>query len=299
MKKIFIAGCGGMLGEAFYKVYSDEYELKCTDIDVNTKWLSYLDFRDLEAYQAAVEDFNSDYLFHLGAFTDLEYCENHIDETYSTNTLSVENATLIANKLDIPILYISTAGIFDGSKDLYDDWDKPNPVCQYARSKYAGELYVKLHAKRYLILRAGWMMGSGPSKDKKFVAKILKQLKNGSTELNVVNDKLGTPTYTMDFAENSKLLLSKEIWGLYNLVCEGLTGRYEVASEILKMLSLESSVTLNKVSSDFFKEEYFAPRPPSERLMNKKLELRNLNIMRDWKICLKEYLDEYYQDYLE
>ena len=288
-----------MLGEAFYKVYSDEYELKCTDIDVNTKWLSYLDFRDLEAYQAAVEDFNSDYLFHLGAFTDLEYCENHIDETYSTNTLAVENATLIANKLDIPILYISTAGIFDGSKDLYDDWDKPNPVCQYARSKYAGELYVKLHAKRYLILRAGWMMGSGPSKDKKFVAKILKQLKNGSTELNVVNDKLGTPTYTMDFAENSKLLLSKEIWGLYNLVCEGLTGRYEVASEILKMLSLESSVTLNKVSSDFFKEEYFAPRPPSERLLNKKLELRNLNLMRDWKICLKEYLDEYYQDYLE
>lgn len=299
MKKIFIAGCGGMLGEAFYKVYSDEYELKCTDIDVNTEWLSYLDFRDLDAYKVSVEDFNSDYLFHLGAFTDLEYCENHIDETYSTNTLSVENATLIANKLDIPLLYISTAGIFDGAKDLYDDWDKPNPVCHYARSKYAGELYVKLHAKRHLILRAGWMMGGGPSKDKKFVAKILKQLRSGSTELNVVDDKLGTPTYTMDFAENSKLILSKEIWGLYNLVCEGLTGRYEVASEILKVLSLESSVKLNQVSSDFFKEEYFAPRPPSERLVNKKLELRNLNIMRDWKVCLKEYLDEYYQDYLK
>lgn len=299
MKKIFIAGCGGMLGEAFYKVYSGEYDLKCTDIDVNAEWLSYLDFRDLEAYQTAVEDFNSDYLFHLGAFTDLEYCENHVDETYLTNTLSVENATLIANKLDIPILYISTAGIFDGAQELYDDWDKPNPVCQYARSKYAGELYVQAHAKRYLILRAGWMMGGGPAKDKKFVAKILKQLKNGSTELNVVDDKLGTPTYTMDFADNSKLLLSKEIWGLYNLVCEGLTGRYEVASEILKVLSLESSVKLNKVSSDFFKEEYFAPRPPSERLVNKKLELRNLNLMRDWKICLKEYLEEYYQDYLK
>ena len=261
--------------------------------------MSYLDFRDFDAYQAAVEDFNSDYLFHLGAFTDLEYCENHIDKTYSTNTLSVENATLIANKLDIPILYISTAGIFDGAKDLYDDWDVPNPVCHYARSKYAGELYVKLHAKRYLILRAGWMMGGGPSKDKKFVAKILKQLKNGSTELNVVDDKLGTPTYTMDFAENSKLILSKEIWGLYNLVCEGLTGRYEVASEILKVLSLESSVKLNQVSSDFFKEEYFAPRPPSERLVNKKLELRGLNFMRDWKVCLKEYLEEYYEGYLK
>ena len=103
----------------------------------------------------------------------------------------------------------------------------------------------------------------------------------------------------MDFAENTKLLLLKEVWGLYNLVCEGLTGRYEVASEILKVLSLESSVKLNKVSSDFFKEEYFAPRPPSERLVNKKLALRNLNLMRDWKICLQEYLEADYQDYLK
>ena len=298
MKKIFMAGSGGMLGEAFYKVYSENYELKCTDIDINSDWLSYLDFRDLTSYEKAVKDFNPDYLFHLGAFTDLEYCEKNVEETYATNTLSVENATLIANKLDIPILYISTAGIFDGSQDLYDDWDLPNPVCHYARSKYAGELYVQSQAKRYLILRAGWMMGGGPERDKKFVAKILKQLKEGSKELNVVDDKFGTPTYTIDFAKNSEIILSKEIWGLYNLVCEGLTGRYEVAQEILKVLSLESSIKLIKVSSDFFKEEYFAPRPASERLVNKKLKLRNLNHMRDWKICLKEYLEDYYQDYL-
>jgi len=293
-----MAGSGGMLGEAFYKVYSENYELKCTDIDINSDWLSYLDFRDLTSYEKAVKDFNPDYLFHLGAFTDLEYCEKNVEETYATNTLSVENATLIANKLDIPILYISTAGIFDGSQDLYDDWDLPNPVCHYARSKYAGELYVQSQAKRYLILRAGWMMGGGPERDKKFVAKILKQLKEGSKELNVVDDKFGTPTYTIDFAKNSEIILSKEIWGLYNLVCEGLTGRYEVAQEILKVLSLESSIKLIKVSSDFFKEEYFAPRPASERLVNKKLKLRNLNHMRDWKICLKEYLEDYYQDYL-
>ena len=293
-----MAGCGGMLGEAFYRVYSKDYNLKCTDIDVNSEWLSYLDFRDLASYEKEVQEFKPNYLFHLGAFTDLEFCENNIEETYITNTLSVENATLIANKLDIPILYISTAGIFDGEQDLYDDWDLPNPVCHYARSKYAGELFVQAHAKRYLILRAGWMMGGGPNKDKKFVAKILNQLKGGSTELNVVDDKLGTPTYTIDFAKNSEIILSKEIWGLYNLVCEGLTGRYEVAQEILKVLSLESSIKLIKVSSDFFKEEYFAPRPASERLVNKKLKLRNLNHMRDWKICLKEYLEDYYQDYL-
>ena len=95
-KKIYIAGCGGMLGEAFYKQFKDEYELKCTDIDVNDKWLSYLDFRDLEAYKADVREFGPDYLFHLGAYTDLEFCETHVEDTYLTNALSVENAVFIA-----------------------------------------------------------------------------------------------------------------------------------------------------------------------------------------------------------
>ena len=71
MKKIYIAGCGGMLGEAFQKVFSKDYKLKCTDIDVNEEWLSYLDFRDLESYMADVEEFKPNFLFHLGAFTDL------------------------------------------------------------------------------------------------------------------------------------------------------------------------------------------------------------------------------------
>ena len=136
-KKIYIAGAGGMLGEAFYKIFSDQYELKCTDIDVNESWLSCLDFTDRDSYIKDVEIFKPDYLFHLGAFTDLEYCEQHQDETYITNTLSVENAVFIANKLNIPVLYISTAGIFDGKQDTYDDLDLPNPLGHYARSKYA------------------------------------------------------------------------------------------------------------------------------------------------------------------
>lgn len=81
MKRIYLAGCGGMLGEAFYAQYKSNYELKCTDIDVNDPWLSYLNFRDRDAYWKEVADFKPDYLFHLGAFTDLEYCELHPDET--------------------------------------------------------------------------------------------------------------------------------------------------------------------------------------------------------------------------
>jgi dTDP-4-dehydrorhamnose reductase len=297
-KKIYIAGCGGMLGEAFHKLFSEDYELKCTDIDVNDTWLSYLDFRNYEAYWKDVSAFKPDYLFHLGAYTDLEYCELHQDDTYATNTMAVENAVYISNKLDIPMLYISTAGIFDGAKDTYDDWDQPNPMCHYARSKYAGEVFVERNVRRHLICRAGWMMGAGPKKDKKFVQKIMQQLKDGKKELFVVNDKLGTPTYTHDFARNVKLLIEKEYWGLYNMVCGGVTGRFEVAQELINILGLATEIKVTQVDSDYWKNVYFAERPPSERLITKKLDLRNANVMRDWRICLKEYLENYYQGYL-
>jgi dTDP-4-dehydrorhamnose reductase len=298
IKKIFIAGCGGMLGEAFYQQYKDKYALRCTDIDTNDEWLSFLDFRDVNEYRRQVKDFAPDYLFHLGAYTDLEFCEKNQDETYITNTISVENAVFIANELNIPLLYISTAGIFDGKKELYDDWDTPNPLGVYARSKYMGERFVVENAKRYLVCRAGWMMGSGPAKDKKFIQKLMKQLKNGQEELFIVNDKDGTPTYTHDFTKNVMLLLEKEYWGLYNMVCGGQTSRFEVASELLKILDLTGKIKLTSVSSDYFKDIYFADRPPSERLINRKLNIRDINIMRDWRMALKEYINDYYKDYL-
>jgi len=298
MKKIYIAGCGGMLGEAFYKQFNNEFLLKCTDIDLNETWLSYLDFRDLNAYREDVISFMPDILIHLGAYTDLEYCEKNEADTYLTNTISVENAVYIANALHIPLVYISTAGIFDGKKDVYDDWDVPNPLGVYARSKYMGERFVVENARTYLICRAGWMMGAGPEKDKKFIQKIMKQLKNGAAQLHIVNDKDGTPTYTHDFAVTVKSLLEKEMWGLYNCVCTGVTSRFEVAQELIRILGKVQEVELIPVSSDYFKDVYFADRPPSERLLNKKLELRGLNSMRDWREALKVYLEEYYQHYL-
>ena len=297
-KKIYIAGCGGMLGEAFQKVFSEDYELRCTDIDVNESWLYGLDFRDYEAYWSDVSEFEPDYLFHLGAHTDLEYCELNQDDAYATNTIAVENAVYISNKLDIPLLYISTAGIFDGAQDTFDDWDQPNPIGQYARSKYAGEVFVQRNVRQHLVLRAGWMMGAGPTKDKKFVQKIMQQIRDGKKEIFVVSDKLGTPTYTHDFARNVKLLLEKEFWGLYNLVCSGITGRLEVAQELVKLLKLSGDVKVIPVGSDHWKGIYFADRPASERLINRKLDLRGLNIMRDWRVCLEEYIENYYRDYL-
>lgn len=298
MKKIYIAGAGGMLGEAFYKQFKDEFELKCTDKDPNEKWLSFLDFRDFTKYHKDVLKFKPDFLFHLGAYTSLEYCEENPDDTYLTNTLSVEHATHIANELGVPLLYISTAGIFDGEKEIYDDWDTPNPLGHYARSKYMGELYVKENANKYFVCRAGWMMGAGPSKDKKFINKIMKQLKDGKKELFIVDDKDGTPTYTHDFAKTVKSLINTQYWGIYNLVCNGLTSRLEVAQELVRILKLENDIKISPVKSEYFAKEYFAKRPASERLVNKKLELRGLNKMQSWEDALAQYLRDYYSNFL-
>ena len=298
MKKIYLAGSGGMLGKAFYEEFKNDYSLKCTDKDVNEEWLTFLDFRDLEKYRNDVFEFKPDYLFHLGAYTDLEYCEQNAEDTYNTNTLSVENAVYIANELDIPLLYISTAGIFDGEKNLYDDWDLPNPLGVYARSKYMGERFVVENAKRFLVCRAGWMMGGGPKKDKKFIQKLMKQLKDGRKEFFIVDDKDGTPTYTHDFANNVKALIQKEYWGLYNMVCGGQTSRLEVTNELIELLGLQDEIKVTSVSSDYFKEQYFAERPPCERLDNKKLRLRDINLMQDWKVALEHYIQREYQEYL-
>jgi len=294
-KKVYVAGCGGMLGEAFYEAFNDDYECRFTDKDVNANWLQFLDFRDIVAYENDVRQFNPDILIHLGAYTSLEYCDTNEMDALNNNVTSLETAVHLSNDLDIPLLFISTAGIFDGEKDEYDDWDAPGPLGVYARSKVLAEDYITKNADKYFVMRAGWMMGGGPGKDKKFVGKIIKQLKSGKKELFIVNDKDGTPTYTHDFAAVAKELLKTNRYGVYNCVCEGLTSRLEVAIEIVNVLGLKSDIKITEVSSDYFSKEYFSQRPSSERLRNKKLELIGLNFMRPWREALKVYVEEYWK----
>jgi dTDP-4-dehydrorhamnose reductase len=293
MKTIYIAGAGGMLGEGFKRVFSNKYKLVMTDKEKTSDWIDLLDFRNFSNYKYSVMRSNPDYLLHIGAHTSLEYCEQNVDDAYLTNTISVEYATRIANELDIPLFYVSTAGIFDGKQDQYDDWDKPNPLGVYARSKFMGERFVVENANKYIVCRAGWMMGGGASKDKKFIQKIISQILNGAKVLNIVNDKDGTPTYTHDFVETVEELLLTNSYGLYNCVCGGLTSRIEVAKFLLKLINRED-VVINPVDSKFFENEYFAKRPPSERLITKRLDLINKNKMKDWRISLNDYIIEYY-----
>jgi dTDP-4-dehydrorhamnose reductase len=154
-------------------------------------------------------------------------------------------------------MYISSAGIFDGTQECYTDFAQPNPLSQYAKSKYYGELFSCRAVRKHYVVRAGWMMGGGLKKDKKFINKIYKQLLGGSRQLNVVTDKAGAPTYTWDFATGLKKLLESDLYGVYNQVCEGPATRHELAVQFVRLLGLENVVQINEVSSDFFRAEYF------------------------------------------
>ena len=174
--KVFIAGCGGMLGKAVYEKFSAHCQVMATDIDLNEPWLTYADVRDYKNTLNIVSKFEPDLIINLAALTDMEYCENHPEEAWKTNALGAENMALISKILNIAHIYISTAGIFDGKQEIYNDFEKPNPLSIYAKSKYYGEVIVEKMLDKYFIFRAGWMMGGGYEKDKKFINKIFKQI---------------------------------------------------------------------------------------------------------------------------
>ena len=290
MNRVYIAGAGGMLGSDMCRVFSGTHTVKASDIDLNEEWLHYADVRNKEMMRRSITEFNPHLIINLAALTDLEYCEEHPKESLITNYVGAKNLQEIAKELNVPYVYISTAGIFGGKKDSYTEEDTPDPTSAYGRGKYSGERHVLHNYNKSYVFRAGWMMGGG-KKDKKFIAKILKQIEEGAEEIYAVEDKQGTPTYTLDFSRCLHNAITKGIpYGLYNMVCDGHVSRLDVAKQMIEVLGLD--IPVHSVSSDFFIQEYSAPRPACEALVNRKLNLLGENIMRDWEVCLQEYLNE-------
>jgi len=297
LQRILITGCGGMLGESFYRLFSDYYHVRATDIDTNEPWLSFLDVRDSVALEREIRDFRPHFIFNLAALTDLEYCETHKKETLETNTGAVKHLAYLATDYGCTLIQISTAGIFDGKKTIYDDGDRPHPLSIYGKTKYWAEQVVHKYCRQSFIFRAGWMMGGG-KKDKKFVNKILRQIQEGKKDLHVVTDLYGSPTYTVNMAYNALRMIRTRYYGTYNMVCSGGGNRFEVAREILRILNLSDCVRLHPVTSKYFAKEYFARRPRSEMLQNRRLAQKKLNLMKDWKSNLRIYLEDYWTETL-
>ncbi len=282
---------------AVYKTFmGDGAEVLATDYELSESWLSPLDVSDYQQLEKTFKLFRPALVLHLAALTDVEYCENNPEAAWKINALGTENVALLSKEFGATMVYISTGAVFDGTKEFYTDFDIPNPISGYGKSKYYGEVVVREMVDKYFIFRAGWMMGGGPKKDIKFLGKIYKKIKAGGKELSVVDDKFGNPTYTYNFAEAMLKVIKTDLYGLYNQAGLNPCSRYELAVEFVKLLGLEKEVKINNIKSETIKTEFSASRPAWEVLKNLKLEIRGINYMRDWKDCLAEYVGEFKED---
>ena len=212
--KVLVTGGAGMLGRSLVPaLVGADHDVTVTDIDLSapTPWgqsgpvITELDVRERSSIADAFADVRPDLVVHLAAGTSLEFADANEDATYLTNTIATKYVALAARKHDAAMVYISTAGVFDGTKpsEVYNEYDQPNPLNVYGQTKYLGELMVKEFLERHYIIRAGWMVGGGRSKDHKFVAQMLQQIRDGKKTLYAVGDKLGTPTYTPEIGRAS------------------------------------------------------------------------------------------------
>ncbi len=298
-KRVLITGCGGMLGNAIYPYFKTRCpNVLATDIEIEPdekEWLSYLDARDEKAMRTAFNEFKPDLVLHLAALVDVEECEKRPVDAEESCSDTTRIAAMLSAEQDATMVYISTGGVFDGTKEgYYTEDDVPNPIMVYGATKLKGEWYVRDLVRKHYIIRPGWMVGGGPRNDHKFVKMIIDQLVAGEPTIYGVIDKFGTPTYTHDFAMNLFTLLEREAFGTYHMVCKGTGTRFDVAKEIVRLCGYADSVAVKEVDSSFFNERFFVPRPRSEMLFNQRLENMNINLMRQWNVALKEYLQRDY-----
>jgi dTDP-4-dehydrorhamnose reductase len=287
--KILVTGSAGMLGSTLCPTLTRRgHEVIATDFVLIDDGIVHLDVTDYNQVDEVIVKSSPDIVMHLAAETDVDKCEREPEHAFLMNTIGTKNVALVCQKLNIIMVYISTTGVFYGDKaEPYTEFDTPNPINVYGRSKLEGEKIVQSLLKRYYILRAGWMFGSGPAKDKKFVGKIIKRM-NEANMLKAVNDKMGSLTYTVDFSRCLADLIETSNYGLYHCTNKGYCSRFDVARKIVEFLG-RSDVTVESVSSACFPSS--AARANSDMARNLKLGLLGKDTMRNWEDALKEYID--------
>lgn len=228
-------------------------------------------------------------VLHLAAATDVDRCEKEMDWAYKTNVLGTQNIVFCCKKWNVLLVYVSTSSVFNGrKKEGYTEFDTPDPVNVYARTKWEGEKIVQIFLDRYFIVRASWMIGGGQERDKKFVSKMIQLCKTKET-VDVVNDRFGTITYAKDLLRNIRSLLDIPFYGLYHVASRGACTRYDIAREIAKYF--KNRVHVRPASSSLF--PLLAPRPESEVIQSYKWMLMGKNPLPMWQETLALYLKEW------
>jgi dTDP-4-dehydrorhamnose reductase len=280
--KVLVTGANGMLGIDLSREFAASHQV----VPTNTR---EMDVTEPDVVFRVFEEVQPQIVVHLAGATDVDRCEREPDWAYRTNTLGVRNVALACQRTGSDLVYMSTLAVFDGNKsEPYTEFDSPNPQSVYSRSKYQAECVVRTVLYRHYIVRAGWLFG-GHAGDKKFVAKIL-ELARQRSSLQVVDDKFGSPTYTVDLSKGLLKLIETGLYGCYHMVGGGAyCSRLEFARAVLEAAAI-TSCKLEPVSSAYF--PLAAPRPRMEAGRNYHLELAGMDPIRPWRDALAEYVWE-------
>ena len=275
MKKV-ITGAKGMLGHDLTKILVNN-DLHC----FNSKQLDITDENNVNM----IKNIKPDIVINSAAFTNVDACESQYDEAYKVNAEGPKNLAKICKNLNIPLVHISTDYVFKGDKNepLIEN-DSVGPNTAYGKTKLAGEKYIQETLDKYFIIRTAWLYGHNGAN---FVETML-NLSQNNNELNVVNDQIGTPTYTLDLAYAISNLIKTNKYGIYHITNSGHCSWYEFAKEIFKLSNI--NIKVNPVKTEEFPRP--APRPKYSVLSNQKLIDNGFKPLRNYKEALKEYIKE-------
>lgn len=284
MKKILVTGCNGQLGRAINQEYANEAEFINTDVQAS-EGVTALDITRVDDVLALVRETKPDVIINCAAHTAVDLCEQQWDSAYRINAIGARNLSIAAAETDAKLVHVSTDYVFDGNGSRpYTEFDTPNPVSAYGKTKLEGENFVKAFAKKYFILRTAWLYGDG----KNFVKTMLRLAENHD-KITVVNDQVGCPTSAGELARMIHFLEPTENYGLFHAVCEGSCSWADLAEETFKLTGKDTVV--ERVTTEEYRRmnPNQAPRPAYSILDDYMIKLTSDFRMADWKTALKAY----------
>ena len=275
--KILITGSNGMLGHDLQEVLADKHELILTTSKT-------LDITDKQHTMDFIFEVKPDIVINSAAYTDVDGCEENQDIAYAVNGEGVRNLALACKEVDCALVHVSTDYVFDGTaRDHIKEDGKIGPISIYGKSKLKGEEAILEILDKFFIVRTAWLYGIN---GKNFPKTILELAQNHS-EITVVYDEVGSPTYTPDLADGIAKLIETDYYGIYHLTNSGSCSWCEFARYIFEVAEVDVKV-IPVTASEFARP---APRPSYSVLDNDNWVKNGFEPLRSYKDAIKEYIE--------
>lgn len=277
MNNILVTGSTGQLGS---DVVKELLKRGYSTLSPNRSELNLCSEDNIRNY---ILNSNCEAIVHCAAYTQVDKAEDEKDLCIKINTTATKHIVKCAKILDIPMIYISTDYVFDGTKDgEYTENDETNPINIYGESKLAGEKYVQEILDKYYIVRTSWVFNIN---GKNFIETMLR-LSKANNQLSIVNDQIGSPTYTKDLSRLLVDMLETSKYGLYHATNEGYCSWYEFANTIFKLANI--NIDIKAINSNEYASR--AKRPLNSKLSKDKLIEYGFKPLPHWEDALKDYL---------